>query len=86
MFSLIIMGITGYFLYKASKKWIAGPLGEKLHQQQEERLRHVADVFAAAGATGRADPADGASKKCPDCAELVQADAKICRFCRHQFD
>ncbi len=25
------------------------------------------------------------SKKCPDCAELVHADAKICRFCRHDF-
>jgi hypothetical protein len=26
-----------------------------------------------------------ASKKCPDCAEVVQADARICRFCRHEF-
>ena len=24
-------------------------------------------------------------KKCPDCAELVLADARICRFCRHEF-
>lgn len=25
------------------------------------------------------------SKKCPDCAEMVKADARICRFCRHEF-
>ncbi|OHT19904.1 hypothetical protein BHE75_01897 [Sphingomonas haloaromaticamans] len=26
-----------------------------------------------------------AIKKCPDCAEIIQADARICRFCRREF-
>ncbi|MFD1985894.1 zinc ribbon domain-containing protein [Mesorhizobium newzealandense] len=25
------------------------------------------------------------AKKCPDCAEDVKVDARICRFCRHDF-
>lgn len=25
-------------------------------------------------------------KRCPECAELVQGDAAICRFCRHRFN
>jgi hypothetical protein len=24
-------------------------------------------------------------KKCPECAQFVQADARTCRFCRHDF-
>lgn len=26
------------------------------------------------------------TKRCPDCAEDVLAEARICRFCRHEFD
>lgn len=29
--------------------------------------------------------AEGDGKNCPDCGELVKAQAKICRFCRHEF-
>lgn len=28
---------------------------------------------------------DTGMKQCPDCAELVRGEAKVCRFCRHEF-
>lgn len=30
-------------------------------------------------------PAPAAQKKCPDCAEMVLAEARKCRFCGHEF-
>lgn len=29
---------------------------------------------------------EGSMKKCPQCAELVKAEAKKCRFCGHEFE
>lgn len=33
----------------------------------------------------RRNAKEGKLKRCPDCAEMVQAEAKICRFCGHSF-
>ena len=58
-------------------------------------LNHPSVVYvpAAAPTQGRPSPtapqptsgSAAATKKCPDCAELVLAEARICRFCRHEF-
>jgi hypothetical protein len=61
-------------------------------QHRSHGLRHApADAFAAKRAKERAElkqaqAAEADTKPCPDCAERVKLEAKICRFCRHEFE
>jgi len=65
---------------------IATPLlgGLLLLASKDLRQTHVAVSIAA---TDEARPTNGPifEKLCPDCAEMVKVDARICRFCRHEF-
>lgn len=45
----------------------------------------LAVTFVRAAAPEPATTPPGATKVCPDCAETVQAAARICRFCRYEF-
>lgn len=49
----------------------------------------VALVWAVSAPTSGSEQSESAlpaTKRCPECAEEVQAAAKICRFCRYEFD
>jgi hypothetical protein len=57
-------------------------------RRQRERFQRVASTRSFSvedGATARNELNQSGFKVCPDCAEKVRARAKICRFCRHEF-
>lgn len=76
------------------KMWL--PEFDTLLKQLNERAvattsTPVAHQMAPADSVRRFDPAratvaEPAIKSCPMCAERVQPDARICRFCRYSFD
>ncbi len=43
-------------------------------------------TYKAADEPKNTGPAEARMKQCPDCAEDVREEAKVCRFCRHEFD
>jgi uncharacterized protein UPF0547 len=48
----------------------------------EAGVRRSASPFARFLRTGQTRPV----KRCPDCAEMIQAAAKVCRFCGYRFE
>jgi hypothetical protein len=60
--------------------------GKKIIARQQAAARAAASAPApAASAPVVASPPEPTLKRCPMCAESVQAEARICRFCRHDF-
>lgn len=44
-------------------------------------LPHALIMSSNKAAIERKEMSGGDMKKCPDCAELIKAEAKVCRFC-----
>lgn len=67
------------------------PAAEALVAALREAMRQYAagsppERPAAVADVAQAQSANDSTKECPQCAETVKARAKICRFCRHEFD
>ncbi len=45
----------------------------------------MVDAYRTAERINRGEVVTADRKKCPQCAELVMADAKVCRFCGYTF-
>jgi len=63
--------------------------GGAIHLKSEAAPEPAAASPSSAGGDERADsmaPAPPGVKICPDCAEEVRSEARICRFCRYPFE
>lgn len=84
-------GGTKVVVSGAADTWISSGLFQMLNQlppaQAPSSAPTVAPTIAPAGMADSPDsPDDGDYKICPDCAERVRAAAKICRFCKYDFE
>lgn len=66
---------------------VASPVigGLLLLASKDLRTAHVAVTITAPVEAPRFTNGPIFEKTCPQCAEQVKVDAKICRFCRHEF-
>lgn len=66
-----VLGIFGIILVACLPSLAVLPQDRATFYDYETRTRSVPPQFQM--------------KKCPDCAEQVKADARICKHCRHEF-
>ncbi|MFB2553363.1 zinc ribbon domain-containing protein [Ensifer soli] len=68
---------------------IAVVLPDRIKRKAYEEQARSAAAVQMAMATNiekiASRPETAGTKICPDCAEAVKLDARICRFCRHEF-
>jgi hypothetical protein len=73
-----MVAILGIAVYVAGAGVAVAAIGSLMFRQGRQRYPDALEVAAAVAATAP-------TKKCPDCAETVLADAKVCKHCTYRF-
>lgn len=74
------IGALNFFLGWTLVGWVVALVWAMSKDAQQPAPQVLVNVPAALPTS-----LPGAQKKCPDCAEMVLADARKCRFCGHEF-
>jgi hypothetical protein len=76
------IGALNFFLGWTLVGWVVALVWAMSKDAQQPAPQVQVNVPAALPTPS---PLPGSQKKCPDCAEMILADARKCRFCGHEF-